>query len=517
MDVIDQVMSIFAGIEGYLDDVPIQEVQKLEAEFLKFIRERKSGVREALAREKKLTDPIEADLRAAIVEFKSQWKPCRAPRGREADLSIGQSRIELTDRDTEKRRIAFLFVRSLCLCVSVVHEVFSLEHLPHTMAKARAIVKRRKAVQNIRKITRTMELIATERFRKALDRATEAEAYTRKIAELVADLGRVVGRGLAPAAGGRGSDQAFADAGADEQPRAGRRLQRQRPAGRRMPGCWTTRPSGIETTLEVAGKRGINFFRFRGQPVDATYTQFEDRPQYDEVEELAEKYIRLYIQGEIDRLDVAYTQFISASRQEAAVQTLLPMTTAERRPGGPVGPPGRPAGATAEAPAAPKKAERVPYEFLPDPKSILEEIVPVSFKVRLFKCFLDAAVSEQIARMVAMGGATKNADDMVKGADPPVQPGPPERRSPASSPRSSAPPPPSSEGPKNPSSNAAAPAAVAVAGAIGRTSAGTRPCLGFLRQFFTTNSRFLIIRGWSTPAHLGIFMTTSGRVRRRDR
>ncbi|MDE2505927.1 MAG: F0F1 ATP synthase subunit gamma, partial [Planctomycetota bacterium] len=57
------------------------------------------------------------------------------------------------------------------------------------MAKARAIVKRRKSVQNIRKITRTMELIATARFKKALDRATEAEAYTRKIAEIVADLG----------------------------------------------------------------------------------------------------------------------------------------------------------------------------------------------------------------------------------------------------------------------------------------------------------------------------------------
>src|SRR5438105_5785316 len=57
------------------------------------------------------------------------------------------------------------------------------------MAKARAIVIRRKAVMNIRKITRTMELIATARFKKALDRATEAEAYTRKIAELVADLG----------------------------------------------------------------------------------------------------------------------------------------------------------------------------------------------------------------------------------------------------------------------------------------------------------------------------------------
>src|SRR5690606_2521822 len=56
------------------------------------------------------------------------------------------------------------------------------------MAKARAIVKRLKAVKNIRKITRTMELIATARFKKAMDRATEAAAYTRKISEIVADL-----------------------------------------------------------------------------------------------------------------------------------------------------------------------------------------------------------------------------------------------------------------------------------------------------------------------------------------
>ncbi len=56
------------------------------------------------------------------------------------------------------------------------------------MAKARAIVKRRQSVKSIRKITRTMELIATARYKKALDRAVEAEAFTRKIAELVADL-----------------------------------------------------------------------------------------------------------------------------------------------------------------------------------------------------------------------------------------------------------------------------------------------------------------------------------------
>src|SRR5262249_10087891 len=56
----------------------------------------------------------------------------------------------------------------------------------------------------------------------------------------------------------------------------------------------------------------------------------------------------------------------------------------------------------------------IEYEFLPDAKSILEEILPVSFKVRLYKCFLDAAVSEQIARRVAMKAATENADEIIK-------------------------------------------------------------------------------------------------------
>src|SRR5579875_1794586 len=279
------------------------------------------------------------------------------------------------------------------------------------MAKARAIIKRRKSIENIRKITRTMELIATNRFRKALNRATEAEAFTRKIAELVADLGETTAEARHPLLERRDPIR--------------RSLMLVLTSNRGLAGAYNgnvlrvanarlldNQTAGIETTLEVAGKRGINFFRFRRQPVEAAYTQFEDRPQYEEVEALAEKYIKLYVQGSIDRLDVAYTRFASTARQVANVQTLLPIVTADIGRAGPSVRQAKPG--AAEAPALAKKGEQVPYEFLPDPRSILEEIVPVSFKVRLFKCFLDAAVSEQIARMVAMGGATKNADDLVK-------------------------------------------------------------------------------------------------------
>jgi F-type H+/Na+-transporting ATPase subunit alpha len=79
MDVIDQVMSIYAGSEGFLDDVPIKEVPRFEAEFLRFVGDQRPKVREALAREKKLTDPIIKDLKAAITEFKAHFRSAVKP------------------------------------------------------------------------------------------------------------------------------------------------------------------------------------------------------------------------------------------------------------------------------------------------------------------------------------------------------------------------------------------------------------------------------------------------------
>jgi F-type H+-transporting ATPase subunit gamma len=149
-----------------------------------------------------------------------------------------------------------------------------------------------------------------------------------------------------------------------------------------------------EVRLEVAGKRGISAFRFRKIQPDESFTHFEDKPSFAEVDVLATRYLQDYLRGALDRLDVAYTKFESASRQQAVVETLLPLGNLE--------------GADEELPGSESQ-----YEFLPSAESILDEIVPMSFKVRLFKCFLDAAVSEQIARMVAMKAATENADSMI--------------------------------------------------------------------------------------------------------
>jgi len=239
-----------------------------------------------------------------------------------------------------------------------------------------------------------MELIATARFKKAMDRAHAASDYTRRITGLVADLARsgleVSHPLLTPREDVRRARLLVlsANRGLCGGYNAGvLRLAYARWAelGREVP----------ETVLEVSGKRGISAFRFRKITPADVYTHFEDKPSFDQVNVLADRYLDEYAAGRMDRLDVAYTRFESLGRQAAAVETLLPMSEL---------------GGTA---AEDNNNELPQYEFLPSAASILEEVVPTAFKVKLFKCFLDAAVSEQIARMVAMKAATENADAMI--------------------------------------------------------------------------------------------------------
>ena len=266
------------------------------------------------------------------------------------------------------------------------------------MAKTRALVKRRKAIRNIRKITRTMELIATARFKKAFVRAAEAEAYTRKIAEVAADLSASATDVTHPLLEKRKviRESLLLVLGSNRGLCGGYNASILREAMARIR---QLRDEGANLHLELSGKRAIAYFRFHQIPAEATFTQFEDRPRFDQVEELATRYIAAYTAGGLDRVEVCYMKFLSAARQSPVVETLLPLS---------------PVGAEPAAPGSARAAARVEYEFLPAARELLEEILPVSFKVRLFKCFLDAAVSEQLARRVAMKAATENAQEMIK-------------------------------------------------------------------------------------------------------
>jgi len=267
------------------------------------------------------------------------------------------------------------------------------------MANLRALVKRRKAVRNIRKITKTMELIATARFKKALDRATEAEAYTKKIAELAADLSQNAGEVSHPLLAQRPVKKSLLLVITSNRGLCGGYnggiLREAVAVTRQMAAV------GTPFDLEVSGKRGMAFFKFQKVPRTQEYSHFEDKPAFDQVDAIASRYIDLFVTGQIDQVQVAYTKFLSSARQLAVVETLLPLSSVA------------PASGRRE-PAVSVAAKKVDYEFLPEAAGILEELVPAAFKARLFKCFLDAAVSEQIARRVAMKAATENAGDLIK-------------------------------------------------------------------------------------------------------
>ena len=240
-----------------------------------------------------------------------------------------------------------------------------------------------------------MELIATARFKKAMDRATAATAYTDRMTKLVGDLSNAGLEVSHPLLEQRSNPKSavMLVLTANRGLCGGYNGNVQRLGHSK----WMELTSAVPNAkLEVSGKRGITGFRYRKIEPHESYTHFEDKVTYEEVELMANRFLEDFITGKIDRLDVVYTKFETIARQHPVCETLLPL------------------GSLGDSGGSAAKSGDAMYDFLPSAESILEEIVPASFKIKLFKCFLDAAVSEQVARMVAMKGATENAGDLIK-------------------------------------------------------------------------------------------------------
>ena len=263
------------------------------------------------------------------------------------------------------------------------------------MAKARALDRRRRSVKNIRKITRTMELIATARFKKAMDRSVAARDYTSRLTKILHNIARSGAGIVHPLLDVRPTTRAAVLVLTGNRGLCGGYNSNTIRQSMGVLGQW--RSEGVSSHVAVSGKRGISALKFRGINMAEHYTTFDDKPDFEAVQQIGAGYLAAYAAGEIDRLDVVYTQFHSIARQSAETETLLPLKPPE------------PVGELAQATRASQE-----YEFFPFAESILEEILPASFLSRLFKCFLDAAVSEQVARMVAMKAATENAGGLIK-------------------------------------------------------------------------------------------------------
>jgi F-type H+-transporting ATPase subunit gamma len=273
------------------------------------------------------------------------------------------------------------------------------------MANRRVLVKRRKAVRNIRKITRTMQLIATARFQAAFNRAMATKPYTEKLAELVADLSRAAGNVTHPLLQTNDAPRSALVVLTSNRGLAGgynanvlrssiEHLDRQQSAG-------------ITTDVHMVGKKGISFFKFLRRAMTEQTTTISDKPRFDQVEPIANALMDRFIRGEVSSVHVAYMRFLSAGVQRPVVVQLLPL-----KPDAVETPQSSTPGQAGAQPSG--RLGAVDYEFSPDPRQLLDELLPATVRVRLFQAFNDATVSEQVARMVAMKAATDAAGDMIK-------------------------------------------------------------------------------------------------------
>jgi F-type H+-transporting ATPase subunit gamma len=258
------------------------------------------------------------------------------------------------------------------------------------MAKARKILKRANTIKAIRDVTATMEMVATARFRRAHERVVASRPFVEGLGRIVRDI---AARGPLDVShplmrhGAQGKPQAMFVITSNRGLAGAYNAGVLRAASARLA---ELRQQGKQVSLRVSGKRGISAMRFRGEKLDRTFTQFDYIPDYQAVSTLADEWMDEFVSGKLAGLDVAYMQFASASRQRPVVETVLPLRAQADGAG-----------------AGPQ------FELSPSPRDVLENLLPLTVRMRIFQALMDAAVSEQAMRMAAMRSATENAEEMI--------------------------------------------------------------------------------------------------------
>ncbi len=260
------------------------------------------------------------------------------------------------------------------------------------MASLRDIRRRIRSVRNTAQITKAMELVAASRMRRAQQRVLATRPYSEAMNAMINQLG---------AAGREGA--------------ALHPLLQQRAEIRHVGLVMLTTDRGLcgalntnvirrgtefilstheEMELVTVGRKGQDFMARRGRSIRATFTQLGDRPDYMAIVPIARVIIDDYEQGRIDAAYILYPKFISTLSQRPEITQILPIAP----------------------PAAADGAQRpVEYIYEPDPRAILEELLPRYVEVQIYQAVLETIASEQSARMVAMRAANDNAKELIDG------------------------------------------------------------------------------------------------------
>ena len=256
------------------------------------------------------------------------------------------------------------------------------------MAKGRELKGRIKSVENTKKITRTMELVATSKMKRAVDRVASARPYAAALAEVIGDLY---------------SDELAAQFPLLRQPAQMRKVAHIiLTSNRGLCGGFNANlvkeartqlsaleGRGLQVELHVVGKKGIGYFRYVKRAMAVQRIDISDKPTAADASSLVDALMTRYISGELDAV------FVTSSRFNSAIST-PPQTTQVL----PVKPPSG-------------GALKRDYLLSPSAEAILTELLPAYVSNSVYRALVETVAAEQGARRTAMKNATDNATDML--------------------------------------------------------------------------------------------------------
>jgi F-type H+-transporting ATPase subunit gamma len=254
------------------------------------------------------------------------------------------------------------------------------------MATLKQIRRRIRSVENTRQITKAMEMVAAAKLRRAQQRAESIRPYTAKMQEVLSHLAR------SPSAR---NDPLF------EIREVHRRAWIVIASDKGLCGSYNhnvfrqveLKLQGMDRSgvlLIPVGRRAVEHFRRRAWEMTDEFRELGDQLRIELAAALGRRAVELYRSGEVDRVDLVFTHFITTASRRVVEEPLLPISPPE--------------GETGEQ----------EYIFEPSPEVILRILLPRYVEGRVRTALADALASEHSARMLAMGNATRNAEDMIK-------------------------------------------------------------------------------------------------------
>ena len=256
------------------------------------------------------------------------------------------------------------------------------------MAKGRELKGRIKSVENTRKITRTLEMVATSKMKRAQDRVQAARPYANSLTEVIAglyspELAERFPLLRQPAKVNRAavilltSNRGLAGGFNSNLLKEGRNLLR------RLDG------EGVDVQLHIVGKKGLGYFKYIGRPIASSRIDITDKPTAQNAAEMVDALIDQFASGAVDAVYVIHSKFNSALSTPPTSVQILPVTPPEA------------------------KGPRPDYLLYPNAEAILSELLPLYVRNAVYRGLVENEAAFQTAQRTAMKNATDNAGDIL--------------------------------------------------------------------------------------------------------